>query len=111
MCDEPLASDNKLIALGLPAKDGPVLDHQAAPLAMRLPLEEQRCRQAADTTANHDAIKYFSSIDGLFKIWEATVTDAVTRRHDLECVAVRVTVVADASITVPIACCVLRQQV
>ena len=60
-----MAIHHKLIALGFPAEDGMIVQHQAGTIPAALPNEKQRCRQPADATTDNNAIKHFTGINNV----------------------------------------------
>ena len=52
MSDEPVAVDEKLVALRLAAEDRVVVENKARAACRTAPFEEQRRRQSADASAD-----------------------------------------------------------
>ena len=63
MRSQPVTIHQKLVALGLAAKDGMIVEHQASLALARLPLKNQSRSQPADAPADHDQIISFASLN------------------------------------------------
>ena len=95
--------DVELVALGLTAEDGVIVQHQAGHAGTRAPVENQRRGQAADAAPDDDAVMDFPGINGVGRQRvEDAVPDLVRLGEDIERVAVRGRVISDSARTIPV---------
>ena len=62
-----MAVDYKFVALGFASENGMIVQHEHFAVVSRLPQEEQRRRQAADSTADNYTIKNLTGVDNIFR--------------------------------------------
>src|SRR5579862_1814096 len=76
-----------------------VLDDQALRSRAGFALKEQRCRQAADPTADDDAIVVLTRVDYLFRQWIVqAIADRMSGLKNLPRISIGVAVFADATV-------------
>ena len=97
--DEPLAVHQEFVLLGFAAKDGMVLEDQAAGSRRRLPGKKQGGSEPADPSTDDDTVIGFAGVDQVFgEGIVGPIADGVAGLHHFECVSVRGAVFADTAV-------------
>src|SRR5580700_1373538 len=93
----------EFVLFRLTAKNRMILQNEARFVLPRFPLEEKRRRQAADSSADNDAVVRLSCLDSVGRQrLVSAVAHFVSNFHHRECIAVRAAVLADAAVPRPI---------
>src|SRR5277367_5376807 len=103
MTDQPVTVYEKLVALGLAAEDGMIVDHKAGLAVPGLALKNQRGGETANAASHDHAIVSFSGVNrGRGQALEQPIANLMPGLENRVGVAVGICVVADAAIAGPV---------
>jgi hypothetical protein len=97
--DEALSIDAEFVALGFAAEDRVIVDDERATAFVLL--EKDRGGESRDSAADGDEVVDLAGVSGFRDLgFERAIAHRVSGANDFPGVAVRMTVVADAAVTV-----------
>jgi hypothetical protein len=103
MSDQTVAVNQEFVTLGFAAEHGVIVEHQAVSSFTCLTMKYERRGETADPTSNDYAVVDFSRVDDIrWDTFELSVADAMTGFENCLCVAIRIRVVANASVPGPV---------
>src|ERR1700747_2239768 len=103
MPDQAMAVHKELVAFGLATEYRMIVEHKAVFPVAGVAVKDERGRESADSPTDDDTVVDFSSLDNIFgNVLKLSVTDSMTGfKHRLS-VAVRIRVIAHASVACPV---------